>query len=235
MEKPNYGIDALPVVRNLGVIGITASVLFVLSYVVDVFGGFRYMFLSFAGSFSITSLLMILYAKIGKFRHRDRMLGLVEWRGDEQVLDIGTGRGLLMIGAAKRLTSGHATGIDIWNAGDLSGNRKENTLKNAELEGVASKITIGDEDARKLSFADESFDVVLSNLCLHNIPDKDGRRNACREIARILKPTGTVVLSDFKSNSLYESTFKELGMKTSRSFPAIFNTFPPLTILTARK
>lgn len=235
MEKPNYGIDALPVVRNLGVIGITASVLFVLSYVVDVFGGFRYMFLSFAVSFSITSLLMILYAKIGKFRHRDRMLGLVEWRGDEQVLDIGTGRGLLMIGAAKRLTSGHATGIDIWNAGDLSGNRKENTLKNAELEGVASKITIGDEDARKLSFADESFDVVLSNLCLHNIPDKDGRRNACREIARILKPTGTVVLSDFKSNSLYESTFKELGMKTSRSFPAIFNTFPPLTILTARK
>ncbi len=235
MEKPNYGIDALPAARNLALISLTAIVMFALTFVVDSFGGLRQMFLSFAISFLIAPVLMVLYAKIGKFSHRDRMLDMVNWRGDEQVLDVGTGRGLLMIGAAKHLTSGRVTGIDIWNAADLSGNRKENTLKNADLEGVAAMIDIRDEDARKMSFPDETFDVILSNLCLHNIPAKEGRREACREIARVLNPGGTAVLSDFKSNSLYESTLKDLGLKTSRSLTSIFRTFPPLTILKVQK
>jgi ubiquinone/menaquinone biosynthesis C-methylase UbiE len=235
MEKPNYGIDALPAVRNLALVGLAAIVLFILSFAVNFLSDFRRMFLGYFFSFSTTALLMVLYAKFGKFRHRDRMLNLVSWRGDEQVLDVGTGRGLLMIGAAKRLNSGKAIGIDIWNEADLSGNKKENTLKNAELEGVASKIEIKDEDARKMSFADETFDVVLSNLCLHNIPDKEGRRQACREIARVLKPNGIAVLSDFKSNKLYESVFKDLGLKTKLSYQSIFDTFPPLRTLKVNK
>jgi arsenite methyltransferase len=36
-------------------------------------------------------LAMILYAKVGKFRHRDRMLARVTWTGNETVLDVGTG------------------------------------------------------------------------------------------------------------------------------------------------
>jgi cyclopropane fatty-acyl-phospholipid synthase-like methyltransferase len=43
-------------------------------------------------------------------------------RGDETVLDVGYGRGLHLIGAAKRLTTGKAPGVDIWQAEDLSGN-----------------------------------------------------------------------------------------------------------------
>jgi predicted nicotinamide N-methyase len=40
-----------------------------------------------------------------------------------QVLDVGTGRGLLLIAAAKKLSgSGRAVGIDIWKASDLSEN-----------------------------------------------------------------------------------------------------------------
>lgn len=233
--KPNYGIDALPVIRNLALVGLAGIVLFLLSFAVNFLVAFRYMFFGFFLSFSITALLMILYAKFGKFRHRDRMLNMINWRGDEQVLDVGTGRGLLMIGAAKHLNSGKAIGIDIWNEADLSGNKKENTLTNAELEGVADKIEIKDEDARKMSFADETFDVVLSNLCLHNIPDKEGRKQACREIARVLKPNGTAVLSDFKSNKLYESVFKDLGLKMNLSFQSVFKTFPPLRILKVQK
>ena len=132
------------------------------------------MFTGTGVSLLAAGLLMLLYVKVGKFRHRDRMLALVTWKGDEQVLDIGTGRGLLLIGAAKRLTSGRAVGIDIWNASDLSGNSEERTTQNVVLEGVAEKIELRSEDAREMHFTDASFDVVVSNLCLHNIGTKRG-------------------------------------------------------------
>ena len=41
----------------------------------------------------IAGLLMLLYAKSGKFKHRDRLLNLYPWKGNEEVLDIGTGGG----------------------------------------------------------------------------------------------------------------------------------------------
>lgn len=79
---------------------------------------------------------------------------------------------------------------------DLSGNALERTQANVEVEGVKDKVELRSDDARKLSFHDASFDVVLSNLCIHNIPDKQGRDQACREIARVLKPGGIALISD---------------------------------------
>ncbi len=95
---------------------------------------------------------MLLYAKWGKFRHRDKMLNMLRWRGDERVLDVGTGRGLLLIGAARRLTTGTATGIDIWSTKDLSGNSLARTQTNIDVEGVQDKVDLKSDDARKLSF-----------------------------------------------------------------------------------
>ena len=179
-------------------------------------------------------LLMLAYAKWGKFRHRDRMLSMISWRGDEQVLDVGTGRCLLLIGAARRLSTGKGIGIDVWSARDLSGNSLERTQANIELEGVKDKVELRSDDARKLSFSDASFDVVLSNLCIHNIPDKQGRAQACREIARVLKPGGTALISDFVLTGFYKKVFDRAGLKTSRT-PFNFLTYPPLRVVRAEK
>jgi ubiquinone/menaquinone biosynthesis C-methylase UbiE len=179
-------------------------------------------------------LLMLLYAKWGKFRHRDMMLNMVHWRGDERVLDVGTGRGLLLIGAARRLTTGKGTGIDIWSTKDLSGNSLERTQANVDVEGVQNKVELKSDDARKLSFPDASFDVILSNLCIHNIPDEEGRAQACREITRVLKPGGTALISDFINTGAYEKIFATCGLKVSRTR---FNllTFPWLRVVRAEK
>jgi arsenite methyltransferase len=242
-SQPDYGIDAPFVIRNLAVIGFGllligfVPVFHMGSNEIRLTDNFRVTLLITGTICILESILMLVYAKIGKFSHRDRMLALVGWKGDEHVLDVGTGRGLLMIGAAKKLSPGitSAIGIDIWSAKDLSGNTMENTLQNAELEGVKDRVQLLSEDAQKMSFADSTFDVILSNLCLHNIPNAAGRERACLEIARVLKPGGMAVISDFKNTAHYEKAFRAAGLTTERTAPDILRTFPPLRIVTARK
>lgn len=171
-----------------------------------------------AGTLS-SGIVMLLYVTYGKFRHRDRMLSMIEWKGSENVLDVGTGLGLLLIGAAKRLTTGKAVGVDIWSQKDLSGNYAEKTWENATLEGVKDKVEILNQDASALSFKDESFDVILTNLCIHNIPSREGRDRACREIARVLKKGGVALVSDFQKTNDYRQIFLEQGLKIEKFGP----------------
>jgi SAM-dependent methyltransferase len=236
-QRADYGIDAPGVVRNLLLIGgalIVSAIFFPVVHIghVNILWD-RTAFV--AGGICVAEgLLMVLYARWGKFRHRDRMLGMVSWRGDEQVLDVGTGRGLLLIGAARRLTTGKAVGIDVWSTKDLSGNSLQRTQANIALEGVAPKAELKSEDARKLSFPDASFDLILSNLCLHNIPGDQGRAQACREIARVLKPGGTALISDFIKTGFYRKVLAEAGLKASRTGINLLS-FPPLRIVKAEK
>jgi SAM-dependent methyltransferase len=237
-QKPNYGIDAPNVIRNLLLAG-AAFLAIALAFPKVTIAHVTFLlipgFLWPAGWFFLSGVLMLVYAKRGKFRHRDRILAKVPWTGAESVLDVGAGRGLLLIGAARRLTTGHATGIDIWNAEDLSGNGPEALLNNISLEGVGSRTTVKSEDARKMTFPDASFDVVLSNLCLHNIYDRPGRASACREIVRVLKPGGLAVISDFKLMREYEGEFNKAGLEVQMCARDWTGTFPPLRMLVARK
>jgi len=235
--KPDYGIDAPGIVRNLLVIGaalIASGILFPTIHLGNVTILWNRSAFWPGGSCLLGGILMLLYAKWGKFRHRDKMLNMLRWRGDEQVLDVGTGRGLLLIGAARRLTTGKGTGIDVWSTKDLSGNSLERTQTNIDVEGVQGKVKLKSDDARKLSFPDATFDVVLSNLCIHNIPDAGGRVQACREIARVLKPGGTALISDLANTGTYQKTFAACGLKVSRTG---FNllTFPWLRVVRAEK
>ena len=237
-QRPDYGIDAPNVIRNLFLCGAACAVVafffprVTVAHVTFLLNpGFYYS----AAWCIAAAVLMLVYAKSGKFRHRERMLAKVNWAGSETVLDVGAGRGLLLIGAAKRLTTGHATGIDIWNAEDLSGNGPEALVRNVEIEGVGAKTTVKSEDARKMDFADGSFDVVLSNLCLHNIYEKAGRRKALQEIARVLKPGGVAVLSDFRHVREYAAELEKCGIKIETCPLDWTDTFPPLRVLVARK
>jgi ubiquinone/menaquinone biosynthesis C-methylase UbiE len=134
-----------------------------------------------------------------------------------------------MIGIAKKLTTGKSVGIDIWSKADLTANTYENAIKNAELEGVREKIEVKNMDAQNMSFPDNSFDVVVSNLCIHNISKKEGRDKVCREIARVLKPGGIVLISDVKAKR-YVDELRKAGLKTSRG-SIYFDLFPPIDII----
>lgn len=118
------------------------------------------------------------------------------WRGDERVLDVGCGRGLMLVGAAGRLTTGTAVGVDLWRAEDQADNTPEAALENARREGVADRVRVETGDARALPFADASFDAVPSHWVVHNLPSADDRARALDEMLRVLQPGGVLVLAD---------------------------------------
>jgi SAM-dependent methyltransferase len=237
-KRPDYGIDAPGVLIALLLIGVLGQMLglfappFTIGPVTFVFG---FSMQIAGGIFLLEGLLMFNYVKRGKFRHRDRILAQIPWTGNERVLDVGTGRGLLLIGAAKRLTAGHAVGIDIWSTKDLSGNAIERTQANIEMEGVSGKVELRTEDASQMTFPDGSFDVVVSNLCIHNIPKQAGRDQACREFARVLRPGGMAVISDYRLTKKYAAVFAGLSFTVEWRGPFWRDTFPPLKIFVARK
>jgi len=109
------------------------------------------------------------------------------------------------------------------------------TERNLELEGVRQLCTLVSKGAQEMPFADGSFDLVVSNLCLHNIYDRGTRRRAVEQIARVLRPGGVALISDYKLTREYARQLHELGLSVSKRRGSFLTTFPPLTVVIARK
>jgi SAM-dependent methyltransferase len=237
--QPDYGVDAPSVLRNLFLFGTLCLLLSLFIPHTFSLGHISFSLritLRWTGGFLLAEgFLFLLYVKAGKFKHRDLILGLHTWSGDEQVLDVGCGRGLLLAGAARLLTTGHATGIDLWSNVDMGANSPEATRRNLEIEGVAGRCSIVSVPAQEMTFPDGAFDVVVSNLCLHNIYDRTTRQAALAQIVRVLKPGGIALISDYKRTGEYAKFFAAAGLTVTRRRGNILSTFPPLTIVIARK
>jgi SAM-dependent methyltransferase len=215
-RRPDYGLDAPGVVRNLFLVGAAGWALFA-SGALGLWPGaalnssLAWTGLGFAVSFSLTGLWMVWHSKVGKFRSRERLLDRIAWRGDETALDVGCGRGLLLVAAARRLPRGKAVGIDVWQAEDLTGNRPEATLENARLEGVADRVEVRTADMREVPFPDGTFDTVVSNVAIHNLYQPAERARAIAEIARVLKPGGQALINDIRHGDEYAAAFAKHG------------------------
>jgi SAM-dependent methyltransferase len=240
MARADYGIDAPPVVRNLGLGGVAivligiAAFLFLseprwLMYLLGYWGIFA------GGSMVLTSLLIIWSSKVGKLHQRQLLIESLHLKGNETMLDVGCGRGLLLNEAAQHLPNGRALGVDLWQSADQSGNWPEVTMQNARAEGVVDRVEIKTGDMRELPLPDASVDVAIASLSIHNIPTTDGRAKAIQEIHRVSKPGGQVALLDFMATDEYFGSLQALGWEAiSRSGPS-FWMFPPVRVVRGRK
>ena len=146
--KPDYGLDAPGVFRGLLIGGLAAAIAgFLLAR--WALGGHSVSLIGLGFAIQNTGIgcligaaMMFASSRYGKLRVRDRLLRGLNLRGDEAVLDVGCGHGLLLIGAAKRLPQGRAVGIDLWSQvdqGTIPARPRCETRKSRRLP-IASKF-----------------------------------------------------------------------------------------------
>ena len=126
----------------------------------------------------------------------------LNWNGQGTLLDIGCGAGVLTNRCAKQFPEATLCGMDYWGMGwDYA---KEQCERNAEIEGVADRVTFSKGDASKLDFANESFDAAVSNFVFHEVKTQPDKRKVVREALRVVKKGGAFAFQDlFGSKALY--------------------------------
>ena len=225
--KPRYGIQGPDAVFAFGLLFL-AGLLGILFY-----GKYQLIAYSLTGIGLVGELLMFVESST-KYRTslRDRLIELAGIEGNEKVLDLGTGRGLLAVGFAK---GGCETyGLDIWSGWDLWNNSLQKARENSDREGVHVKFLSG--DAHNIPSKDEDFDLVVSSSMIHNIHTASKMRRALTEMKRVLKKDGRVILADnnpfFGPGWLKKRWEKELDMAGFRDIS--FSRFKLFTIIQAK-
>jgi len=124
----------------------------------------------------------------------------------KRALDVGTGTGDFAVYLAR--IGFEVTGIDI------SEEMIRRTRKNASAQGLDIDLRTG--DAEDVGFGDGTFDVVTARNLLWTLPRPE---RALREWRRVLKPGGTLIISDgLWSNTTWKSLHRLAGRLFERGF-----------------
>lgn len=209
-RKGSYGVDAPYVPGMLGLVALLFTALGIFFAVRGHASSIGYFVVALLFWLQVACYLYT--TRLGKFRAWDQVLDGLALRGDERVVDLGCGRGAVLLASAERLPEGRAVGVDLWKTADQSGNAMTVTRANAELEGVADRVDLETGDMTSLPFADAEFDVVVSSLAIHNITTPAGRTAAVGEAVRVLRPGGRLAIADIRFTADYEAHLRESGM-----------------------
>lgn len=132
-------------------------------------------------------------------------------------LDVGCGSGALTIACTKNNPNAQMVGLDRWWKEYTSFNQSL-CESNAKIEGVSNRTKFMKGDACALPFADNTFDLITSNYCYHNIPTKD-RQKVLLESLRVLRKGGIFVIHDLFTEQKYGNMdaflqqLKEIGFE----------------------
>ena len=128
------------------------------------------------------------------------LLERLVWDGRGKALDIGTGSGRAAIYFAKKYPSAHCVGIDFW--GNPWTYSKVICDKNAEIEGVADRVSFQRASAVSLPYEDGEYDLVISNFVFHSVKVVN-KIPLIKEALRIVKKGGTFAFQDLFNKQFY--------------------------------
>jgi demethylmenaquinone methyltransferase/2-methoxy-6-polyprenyl-1,4-benzoquinol methylase/phosphoethanolamine N-methyltransferase len=121
---------------------------------------------------------------------REMTVDLAGLQPGESVLDVGCGTGTLTLAAKRRV----GPGVDVYGI-DASPEMIVRAQQRAQKAGGG--VAFREAPVERMPFLPGQFDVVLSSLMLHHLPD-ELRPQALAEIRRVLKPRGRFVAVDFQ-------------------------------------
>jgi arsenite methyltransferase len=231
-QKPNFGQELIPVLRIMAaiIIILVSGMIYMLTNgigsnaIIIVMG-------SFVIFFGALITMSIWSSRIGKLIMRDRMIEELKLSGNENVLDIGCGKGLLTVGIAKKLNSGRVVGLDHWKGTFEYNYTREMAENNVAIEGVSNKVEIVNGDAKKLPFETGKFDIITSSLAMHHVGDGN---QAFREMQRVLKPSGTIAIADMPTAKI-KKQMQEEGFEIILIKPLVRLFFVKVYLILAKK
>lgn len=204
--KGSYGIDAPYVPIISGIVALACLLLAVLAS-----GGMAIWWLVWAILFALQGALYLRTTLHGKFVVWERIIDAQDLRGDELSLDVGCGRGMVLITTAQQLPNGSSTGIDLWRSRDQSGNDPAATMANAELNGVANRVVLDTGDMSELPYPDSTFDLVTANVAIQNIKDRKLRQRTIEQMLRVTKPGGSILIVDIQYVTQFRDDLVQAG------------------------
>lgn len=231
-QKANYGQELIPVLKILTVI--SAALLIAIIHLVA--GGSKnYTIIIAMGSIvlflGIIITMSIWSSRVGKLIMRDRMIDELQLAGNEQVLDIGCGKGLLTLGIAKKLSGGKVIGLDHWQGTFEYNYTLEMVEKNIQIEEVGNCVEIVSGDALSLPFEAGKFDLITSSLAMHHVGDGN---KAFREMMRVLKPGGLIAIADMPTSKI-KRQMQDEGFKIILTKPLVRLFFIKVHLIIAKK
>jgi len=239
--KVGYGIDDPRTIIELGVAGILSVVvgIFISSYTAtsNPRAAATALLVGPGVGFLILVVVTALYwsSRLGKVREMTKIVNAIPWGGGEVVLDLGCGRGLAMVMAAKRLENGYALGVDTWSKARIYGNDPHSILANALREKVLSKVEAVKGFSTQLPLADGSVDTILSAVAIHSLAPRRHRQALFTEIARVLKQGGRIGILDAGNGREYSALLDKVGLRDIEMHRLRFSSFPPFHVVLARK
>jgi len=239
--KTGYGIDDPRTIVELLIAGVLAVAVGIIISAYTAASSPRTADAALIGGPGVGFLILVVMAalywssRLGKPREMTKLVSNIPWGGEEVVLDLGCGRGMATVMAAKKLQAGYAVGVDTWSKARVSGNDPLSVLANATKENSGKKVFAVRAQSTQLPFADQSIDVIVSGVSLHHLVPRRQRKPLFAEMARVLKDGGRVGILDAGNGNEYSALLQDLGMRDVEMHRLRFSSFPPFHVVTARK
>lgn len=133
---------------------------------------------------------------------RPRLRSILAPQQGERILEVGPGTGYYSLSVAEWVLPGGQ--LDIF---DLQQAMLDHTTGRAREAGLTNVVPM-QGDARQLPYADATFDGAYLTAVLGEIPDQDA---ALRELARVLRPGGRLVVGELFGDPHWVSPKRLLG------------------------
>ncbi len=161
-----------------------------------------------------------LWSRLTESKAARKVIELAKIKGDEDVLEIACGTGVVFEEIVKRNPSGYSVGVDLSPDMLLKARKRLKNYKNSRFE-------LKEGDVLNLDFKEQLFDIVINNFMVDLMPE-DNFDSIAKKFFELLKPGGIVVISTF---SFGKKKVNRFWLWVAKKFPDLLTGCRPVSFI----